>query len=59
MSAERLKAVLVDVLDDAGSASRHSSALLQAFALSGVFGLALHVVIVVRSASGANKEAGG
>lgn len=42
----------------AGSASRHAATLLHAFelALAGVLGLALHVVIVIGAAPGADEE---
>lgn len=52
MLAELFQARLVDVVDDAGSASGDPAALLQTLelALAGVLGLALHVVIVVGAA---------
>jgi len=56
--AELLEAVLVDVFDDARRAPGDPAALLEALelALARVLLLALHEVVVVRPAAGADEE---
>lgn len=58
VTAELLEAGLVDVVDDAAGAASHPSTLLQALelALARVLVLALHVVIIVVFAPGADEE---
>lgn len=61
VAAELVEAGLVDVVDDAGGAAGDAAALLQTLelALAGVLGLALHEVIVIGFAPGADEEGGG